>query len=215
MTAALAITGLRKGFARRSVLSDLNLTVQAHEVVAVRGPNGAGKSTLLGCVVGTVIPDAGTIRIGGVSLHDQPMEARQLLRYVPQEADLPHGVTGRELLDLLGATYQALAHVDQAAALTGLGDALPRLASAYSVGMRRRLQLGVLALGDPALLVLDEPFAGLDAAGRAGLLDAVRAARDRGAGVLVAAHDLDWDALGPVTPREVTLTAPAPPTSSQ
>ena len=107
----------------------------------------------------------------------------------------------------MASAHQAASDLEAAARLTGLGEALPLLASTYSVGMRRRLQLGALALGKPALVVLDEPFAGLDAAGRQGLLTEIRRHRDGGVGILVAAHDLDLDALGTLSPREVKLAA--------
>ena len=204
---ALSVQGLSKSYADRAVLRELSFIVEPGEVVSVRGPNGAGKSTLLGCVVGTVIPGAGTVHVGTISLADRPIEARAAFRYVPQEAEIPEGVTGHEVLGLLAAAHGAAADLDAAARLTGLGESLPLLASAYSVGMRRRLQLGAIVLGKPALLVLDEPFAGLDAAGRQGLLEVLGACAGAGAGILVAAHDLDHDALRPLGPRELMLSS--------
>src|SRR5690606_34264922 len=139
------------------------------------GPNGAGKSTLIGCVCGTVIPDAGTVTIAGHELRGEPIQARRRLRYLPQEGDVPIGLTGRELLEFHADVFEDRGALTTAERLADLGPALDLLATTYSVGMRRRLAFAALACGDAGLYVLDEPFAGLDAASRERLLDWLRA----------------------------------------
>src|SRR5690606_3929612 len=148
------------------------------ESVVLLGPNGAGKSTLIGCICGTVIPDAGTVAIGGHDLSAEPLASRAALRYLPQEVEVPPGLTGRELLEFYAAVYRDPDGARAAEAFTGLGDALDRLATTYSVGMRRLLAFAGLLPGVAALFVLDEPFAGVDADGRARMVEILSRARN-------------------------------------
>lgn len=209
MNSPLAIGGLAKRYGSRPVLADLHLSVAPGEVVAVLGANGAGKSTLLGCVAGTVAADSGTVRIGGHDLAADPLAARAALRYLPQEAEVLAGLTGREILEIHAAIFRAPLS-PAALALADLGDALDHLATTYSVGMRRRLLLAALLAGEAALWVLDEPFAGLDRPSRARLVDHLRAAARRGAGILLAGHDPEEPELALLAARPFTLAAPLP-----
>jgi len=206
MTSPLAIAALGKCYGSRPILTEIHLDIAPGEIVAVLGANGAGKSTLLGCVAGTVAADSGSVRIGGYDLTADPLRARAALRYLPQEAEVLAGLTGRELLDLHAAIFRA-ALSPAALALADLGDALDHLATTYSVGMRRRLLLAALLAGEPALWVLDEPFAGLDRPSRARLVDHLRAASKRGAGILLAGHDPEEPELALLGARPFTLAA--------
>jgi len=185
----LEISGLSKRFAD-PVLCDISLTIAPGEVIALIGPNGAGKSTLLAAVAGTVIPDAGTIEIAGHDLCAAPLLARAALRYLPQEIDLPAGITGRELLELHAAIFEAPL-TPAALDLASLGQALDHLATSYSVGMRRRTLLAALSLGQPALWIADEPLAGLDRPSRIAAITLLKTRAAAGAGVLLAAHEAD------------------------
>lgn len=188
MSTPLRVEGLTKRYAGRAVLDALALALAPGEALALTGPNGAGKSTLLGCVVGTVIPDAGTITIAGHELAREPMKARRALRYLPQEVELPAGLTGRELIAFHADVFGEPAAVERAVALADLGEAIDHLASTYSVGMRRRLAFACLVPGAGRLYVLDEPFAGVDTQARAALLAWLDERRKAGAGILLAAH---------------------------
>lgn len=185
----LQVRGLSKRYAGRSVLDNLDLDLAAGETLALTGPNGAGKSTLLGCVVGTVIPDAGVIRIAGHDLAREPIEARRALRYLPQEVEVPAGLTGRELIEFHADVFGEPAALERAVALADLGPAIDLLATTYSVGMRRRLAFACLLPGPGRLYVLDEPFAGVDSHARVALLEWLGERRRAGAGILLAAHE--------------------------
>jgi ABC-type multidrug transport system ATPase subunit len=185
----LRVRGLTKRYAGRSVLDNLDLDLEAGQTVALTGPNGAGKSTLLGCVVGTVIPDAGQISIAGHDLAAEPIAARRALRYLAQEVDLPAGLTGRELIEFHADVFGEPAAIERAVALADLGPAIDRLATTYSVGMRRRLAFACLVPGPGRLYVLDEPFAGVDSQARVALLVWLAERRRAGAGILLAAHE--------------------------
>jgi ABC-type multidrug transport system ATPase subunit len=186
---ALRVTGLSKAYAGRSVLQGVDLAAEAGEVVALLGPNGTGKTTLLGCVTGAVIPDAGTIEIGGHDLMTAPLAARAALRALPQEVEVPEGLTGRELIEFFAQVFEDPSGQARALELADLGPAIDALATTYSVGMRKRLMFAALMLGPARLLALDEPFAGVDREGRGRMVAALDRARAQGAAVLLSAHD--------------------------
>jgi ABC-type multidrug transport system ATPase subunit len=187
----LRVTGLAKRYAAARLFEGVDLTVAPGEVVALIGPNGTGKSTLIGCVTGAVIPDAGRIEIGGHDLHAAPLAARAALRALPQEVEVPEGLTGRELIEFHAEVFADPRGQAAAIELAALGPAIDALATTYSVGMRKRLMFAALTLGEARLLALDEPFAGVDREGRARIRGALAAALGRGAGVLLSAHDED------------------------
>ncbi len=207
--APLRVEAVTKRYAQRTVLDAVSLTVGPGETVVLRGPNGSGKSTLLGCIAGTVIPDAGRVVIAGHDLAQAPLLARGALRYLPQEPEVPLGLSGRELLQLHADAFGDSPAVAAAVELVGLGDALDRFASTYSVGMRRTLMFAALWPGRGRLLVLDEPFAGIDLHGRARIRKAIARALADGAGVVIAAHDRDIEDVAPLSPRRFDVGGPA------
>ncbi|HFE44985.1 MAG TPA: ATP-binding cassette domain-containing protein, partial [Nannocystis exedens] len=145
---------------------------------------------LLSCIAGTTIADSGEIAIAGHDLKTAPIRARAALRYLPQEIELPAGLSGRELLELHAAIFAAPL-TNSAIEFAALGESLDHLATTYSVGMRRRLLLAALSLGEAALWVADEPFAGLDRPSQIAAIALLRARAAAGAGILLAAHDAD------------------------
>lgn len=201
----LRATGITKRYGSHTVLERIELQVGPSETVVLVGPNGIGKSTLIGCVCGTVIPDAGTIELGGHDLRREPIAARSVLRYLPQEVEVPAGLTGRELLQFYAEVHQDAVAASRAAELSRLGDALDRYATTYSVGMRRQLAFAGLTPGDSRLLVLDEPFAGVDRDGRARMLDVLQQRLASGTGILMAAHDQDARELEVLEARRIDL----------
>jgi len=207
---ALRASGLAKAYAGRSVLRDVDLTVEAGEVAGLLGPNGTGKTTLLGCVTGSVIADAGRVEIGGHDLASAPLAARAALRALPQEVEVPEGLTGREIVEFFADVFADREGQARVIALADLGPAIDALATTYSVGMRKRLMFAALMLGQARLFALDEPFAGVDREGRARMVAALRRALEAGAGVLLTAHD-EEDLAGLGLPvRGVRLTDPRP-----
>ena len=198
---ALLVDSVVKRYAGHTVLDGLSLQVDAGQTVVLRGPNGSGKSTLLGCIAGTVIPDEGRIALAGHDLAKEPIEARKALRYLPQEPEVPPGLGGDELLRFFADVYGDPQGFERASAFIDFGDALPRFATTYSVGMRRQLMFAALLPGAGRLFVLDEPFAGVDETGRAKIRAAIETALEGGAGVVIAAHDRDVADVTSLSPR--------------
>lgn len=193
----LLLSDIRKRFGGREVLRGAALSAAPGEIVALLGPNGVGKSTLLAVVAGVIEPDAGAATLGGESLLGRRAPARARLGYVPEGAAAPPHLGVRELLALVAALKRA--PLPDEALLDRLGAAplLDQLVGSLSLGQRRRACLAAALVGDPALLVLDEPTNGLDPGGVAMLSALLRERADAGGIALVATHDLGFaEAIG-------------------
>jgi ABC-2 type transport system ATP-binding protein len=164
--------------------------------VAVLGPNGAGKSTTMKIISGVARPTSGQVWIDGVDVQTDPLEARRRTGYVPDVGGLFPRLTGWEHLELAarvrGLDPDAWPHrARDLVGRLGLSDAAGRRASSYSHGMGRKLSLAVALLPGPPLLLLDEPFDGVDPAGSVAVRELIAEASSAGAGVLVSTHLLD------------------------
>ena len=178
-----------KRYGHITALDDVSLTFRAGSTVACLGPNGAGKSTLVSLLLGLRRPDSGSVDVCG--LDPQNPRARRVLAAVTQETAFPLTLRVGEVVDFARrhfphgrATADVLAEFD-------LSTLERRQVGGLSVGQRRRLAVALAFVARPLLLVLDEPTAALDGDGRKSVWRAIRAARERGASVLVATHHLD------------------------
>ena len=187
--------GLGKSFGGVRVLSGVDLTVDAGEVVALLGRNGAGKSTTVRILATLTRPDEGSVRIAGIDALAEPARARRHLALTAQDSAVDGRLTGRENLRLI-ARLRHLARGerrDRPAALLrdlDLTDAADRRVSTYSGGMRRRLDLAMSLMSPPAVLFLDEPTTGLDPHSRETVWDAVRRLAAQGTAVLLTTQYL-------------------------
>jgi ABC-type multidrug transport system ATPase subunit len=181
-----------------TALAGADLELPRGAAVAVAGPNGSGKSTLLALLAGRLAPSAGGLTVLG--LDPARRRGRRALRrrvgYLRQEVALDPEMTGAETLALLAALHgvpwrRRRAQAAALAAAWGLDEYLRRRVETYSGGLKRRLHLAGGEVHEPELLLLDEPTAGLDPAGRELVWRRVAAHRKRGATVVVATHDLD------------------------
>lgn len=186
----LECQGLTKRFGPVEAVTDLTFAVEPGRVTGFLGPNGSGKTTTLRMLLGLVTPDAGTALVEGRRYRDLPDPARTV-GAVLEASNFHPGRTGRDHLrvyaDMLGCPT---ARVEEVLALTGIADAAHRKAGGYSTGMRQRLNLATALLGDPPVLVLDEPTNGLDPEGIAWLRRLLRDFAADGRTVLVASHVL-------------------------
>ena len=185
----ISAEGLTKRYGPHTAVNDVSFTCQPGTVTGFLGPNGAGKSTTMRMICGLTPPTAGTSTIGGVEYRRLPNPGRQI--GVLLDASAQHGGrTGREVL-ALSAMVMGLdrRQVRQKLELVGLdAPAAKRRVRAYSLGMRQRLGLAQALLGDPRVLVLDEPANGLDPEGIFWMRGVLRDFADRGGTVLLSSH---------------------------
>jgi heme exporter protein A len=186
----IVCAGLVRRFGERAALDAVDLHVGEGEFVLVTGPNGAGKTTLLRVLATVLRPSGGAVRVGGHELPRAADRARPLVGYVAHGPLTYPGLTARENLELYAALYGVPAdRVGPALERVGLDARGGDLVSEFSRGMGQRLALARACLHGPALLLLDEPTAGLDAEGR-DLLREVLA--EPGRTVVVSTHEPGW-----------------------
>ncbi len=184
----MELDGLTKSYGRTPALIQLTRSVARGERLILAGPNGAGKSTLLRLVAGLIRPSSGSVRVAGRSL-DQ--DYRCLLGYLDHRSFLYQDLTGAENLRFFGGLY-GVAVADELLERVGLADQADLRVAAYSRGMRQRLSLARALLSDPEVLLLDEPFTGLDEAGVGVAQSLLREWLGRGERTLmVASHDFE------------------------
>lgn len=196
MTPAVLIDQLQKRYGSVEAVKDVSLKVEPGEIFGLLGPNGAGKTTTLRCLCTLTKPDAGQIEVSGVSVLENPRQARQKLGYVAQEVALDKVLTGRELLQLQAAIYHVppqliQVRIDQVLALLGLEEYADQRTGTYSGGLKKRLDLAAGLLHQPDVLVLDEPTVGLDIESRVVVWDFLRRLQANGTTVLITSHYLE------------------------
>lgn len=187
----LRIQGLARRYGALEAVCGLDLCVAAGEIVGLLGPNGAGKTTTLECVLGLRHPDAGTISVCGIDALARPRAAHARIGAVLQQTGLQDAITPREVLVQFARLYGAAPDGDVLLARFGLTAKADDAYRTLSGGLKQRLALALAFVGDPALLLLDEPAAGLDVGMRRALHDDMRAMRSEGRALLVATHDMD------------------------
>jgi ABC-2 type transport system ATP-binding protein len=179
----VAAHGLVCQFGPVRAVDDLSFEVAEGEVFGLLGPNGAGKTTVIRVVTTLLRPAAGTMRVFGLDTRRSTMRVRRLIGYVPQQLSIDGQLTGGENVWLFARLYdvprrERRGRVEEALAQVGLEKVAGRLASTYSGGMVRRLELAQALVSRPRLLVLDEPSIGLDPLARASLWERVLGLRD-------------------------------------
>jgi ABC-2 type transport system ATP-binding protein len=180
---AVAARGLVCQFGPVRAVDDLSFEVAEGEVFGLLGPNGAGKTTVIRVVTTLLKPAAGTMRVFGLDTRRSTMRVRRLIGYVPQQLSIDGQLTGYENAWLFARLFdvprrERRGRVEDALAQVGLEKVAGRLASTYSGGMVRRLELAQALVSRPRLLVLDEPSLGLDPLARASLWERVLGLRD-------------------------------------
>jgi Cu-processing system ATP-binding protein len=192
MTVTVAIGGVVKRFGRVEAVRDVSFELREGETVALVGHNGAGKTTLMKLMLGLIRPTAGRVRVLGEDPAAGEFAARRRLGYLPENVSFNVALTGRETL----AFYARLKRegAGSVAALldrVGLGHAADRRVGTYSKGMRQRLGLAQALLGEPRILLLDEPTTGLDPELRQSFYGILEELRLRGTTVLLSSHALN------------------------
>ena len=195
--AGLSVVSIAKAYDKRPVLTDVSVSVGHGEVVGLLGPNGAGKTTCFYSVMGLVKPDSGRIMLDGTDITGLPMYRRAILGlgYLPQETSIFRGLSvEKNILTVLelsepdgDARRERLERLLGDFGLTRLRDAP---AMALSGGERRRAEIARALAADPSIILLDEPFAGIDPISIADIRDLVCQLKRRGIGVLITDHNV-------------------------
>ena len=188
--AAIAVEGLTKRYGNVTAVDDLSFTVRPGAVTGFLGPNGAGKTTALTAIVGLSRPTAGRALINGMPIDAVTPDARTLGVYIESSGAHPGRSARDHLRSLAALAGLPRTRVDEVLATVGLEQAAGRRVGKYSTGMRQRLGLGSALLGDPEILVLDEPLNGLDPQGIRWLRTLLREHAAKGRTVLLSSHVL-------------------------
>lgn len=188
---AFEIRSLTKRYGDVYALRGINLAVEQGEVFGFLGPNGAGKSTTIDILLDFVRPTSGEVSVLGHDPTQEPRQVRERIGVLPQASGYYDRLTAQDHVAL--AIESKRTDDDPAALLdrVGIADAADKPVGEFSTGMRQRLGLAIALVGEPALLVLDEPLSGLDPSGARLLRRVVRAERKRGAAVFLSSHIMD------------------------
>ncbi len=193
----LEVVSIAKSYDKRAVLTDISLSVGKGEVLGLLGPNGAGKTTCFYSIMGLVKPDSGRILLDGVDITGLPMYRRAILGlgYLPQETSIFRAMTVEQniacVLELVEPDKDVCAsELDRLLDEFGLTRLRSSPAMALSGGERRRCEIARALAANPSIMLLDEPFAGIDPLSIADIRELVRDLKKRGIGVLITDHNV-------------------------
>ncbi len=188
--------GLRKVFNKVVAVESVDLAVYSGEIYGFLGPNGAGKTTTIKMLIGLLRPTTGAALIGGHDVEREPLAAKALIGYVPDQPYLPEKLSAREFLQFIGGLYRlpaarARQRGEELLRLFDLTDHADALLGGYSHGMRQKAALAGALLHDPQVLFLDEPTVGLDPRSARLIKDILRQLAARGTAVFLTTHILE------------------------
>ena len=192
----LLIRHLTKRYGEKKAVDDLNLHIAPGEIYGFIGHNGAGKTTTLRSVAGILQFDEGEITIAGHSIRTEPLACKRMFAYIPDNPDLYEFMTGWQYLDFIADIFGVDAptrvqRVEQYAALFELTDDLPQPIATYSHGMKQKLAIISAWLHEPKLILMDEPFVGLDPKASHLLKGMMRQVCDAGGAIFFSTHVLE------------------------
>ncbi|MGY6586893.1 MAG: ABC transporter ATP-binding protein [Wenzhouxiangella sp.] len=189
MEQAIQASGLVHRYGSHLALDRVNLACNPGQLVALLGPNGAGKTTLVKLLLGVFAAQQGKVRVAGGDPRNRA--TRQAIGTMLQISGVPENLTVAELADLFGSLYTRPLPRTSALALAQVDDLAGRRFGQLSGGQRQRVLLALALIGQPRVLVLDEPGSGLDPASRRALGELIRAQRESGTAILLCTHDLE------------------------
>lgn len=186
---------VHKHYGDVAALAGVSIAIRSHQAFGLVGPNGAGKSSLLRILCGLSRPDAGAARLNGHDPLRDPVAARRHLGCVPEHPPLFELLTGHEHLLWVGRVYEVpdavlAERINELGNALDLSDALPRRIAGYSKGMRQKVAFAAALLHDPRLIILDEPFEGVDVVAVDTMKAIIRQFVEQGATVLLSSHIL-------------------------
>jgi ABC-2 type transport system ATP-binding protein len=187
---------LTRRFGTITAVDDLSLSVDAGEIFGFLGPNGAGKTTTIRLMTGVLTPDTGTVRIAGIDLHTNPLQAKRRMGIIPENSAVYGDLSAIQNLTLAGRLY-GLSTVDRnirarsLLADLGLADRASEKVRTFSKGMKQRVSIGCAVIHEPSVLFLDEPTAGLDVQSRRLVSAMIQRMHDRGSTIFLTTHNID------------------------
>ena len=190
------IKGLCKSYDNKRVVDNLDLTINDGEIYGFIGHNGAGKTTTIKCLIGILSFEKGEILIDGLSIKDKPIECKRKIAYIPDNPDLYNYMSGVDYLNFIGDVFnvtneERIKRIDKYAGIFELTDSLANPISSYSHGMRQKLAIIAAWLHEPDLIVMDEPFVGLDPKASHDLKMMMREFCDNGGSIFFSTHVLE------------------------
>ena len=196
MSSGLKVSGLAKSFGGKKAVDGIGFEVKGGELYALLGPNGAGKTTTLRMIAGLLNADAGEISVFGVDARRDPLAAKQLIAWLPDEPLLYDKLTAWEYLEFVAglwgvSTQEAQKRAEELLRLLGLWENRNDRCETFSRGMKQKAVLAGALIHEPQLLMLDEPLTGLDAGASRLVKDMIRARVANGAAVILTTHILE------------------------
>lgn len=190
------IKNLSKSYGDKKVVDNLSLTINDGEIYGFIGHNGAGKTTTIKCVIGILAFEEGSILIDGLSIKDKPLECKKKIAYIPDNPDLYNYMSGIEYLNFIGDVFKVSQlerekAIDKYATIFEIKDSLANPISSYSHGMRQKLAIIAAWLHKPDLIIMDEPFVGLDPKASHDLKMMMREFCDNGGSIFFSTHVLE------------------------
>lgn len=192
----LTIQNLLKRYGQKVAVDHISLSVEAGDIVGFIGHNGAGKTTTLKCCAGILVPDEGTIAIDGIDLQRDPLAAKQRLAYLPDNPDLYEYLSGIAYLNFIADVYGVekkvrAERIERYATMFEIRDNLGDLIRQYSHGMKQKIAVISALIHEPKLMMLDEPFVGLDPVAAHRLKTVMHAMCEQGSAIFFSTHVLD------------------------
>lgn len=194
----IRLSNVSKTYAKSNTkaVDNLTLEIKTGEIFGFLGPNGAGKSTTIKMITGILSPNSGTIEIDGINIADNPIAAKSIVGFVPDNHETYETLKGIEYLNFIGTMYGVdsktlKSRIDEYAAMFDLTGALPNMISSYSHGMKQKLMVIAALVHEPKVWILDEPLTGLDPQSAFQLKQLMRKQADMGNTVFFSSHVID------------------------
>ncbi|UJL47344.1 ABC transporter ATP-binding protein [Virgibacillus sp. NKC19-16] len=194
--ASIKLTDITKSYGRQEAVHNLNLEVPKGELFGFLGPNGAGKTTTIKMMTGLLEPSTGSVEIGGVNIWKEPIKAKKLIAYVPDQPNLYPKLTGWDYLEFIASVFRIpqdrfQAKTEELLRVFSLTDRANELIESYSHGMKQKIAICGALVHEPDVLFLDEPTVGLDPKSARSLKNLLRQLCDNGMTAFVSTHILE------------------------
>jgi len=194
---ALIIKNLGKKFSNVWAIKDLNLELEQAEIFVLLGPNGAGKTTTLKLIAGLLHPTDGEIYIKGIDIQKEPLKAKALIGYIPDEPFIYNKLTGREFINFISGIYNVRIDnyeekMEELFKKFEIGTWIDEFSESYSHGMKQKVIMCQLLLHDPDLILIDEPLVGLDPKSSKIVREIFLGLKERGKTLLICTHTLSF-----------------------